>query len=340
VRRLLLGGDLGFAESYIDGDWSSQDLATLLALGAMNIEMVDRAARALWPVRALNRLRHVARRNSRRGSARNISEHYDLGNDFYTAWLDPGMTYSSALYRDDDETLEQAQDNKYRRSLELLALSGGEQVLEIGCGWGAMAEALLASGVGGVMAITLSREQRDYAIRRLGHDVRATVSLKDYRDIGGTYDRIVSIEMLEAVGEENWPRYFRVLNDRLKPGGTAVLQFITIADHRYGAYRRGADFIQRHIFPGGMLPSPAVVRRHIFDAGLTLAEVETFGESYARTLAVWRQRFDVAWPSIQALGFPTPFKRKWDYYLAYCEAGFRSGLLDVGLYRLEKPAGG
>jgi cyclopropane-fatty-acyl-phospholipid synthase len=310
----------------------------MLELAAQNMEEIDATIRGSWPLRALNRLRHLRRRNSRRGSGRNISEHYDLGNDFYAEWLDPGMTYSSGIYVTDGASLEEAQAAKYRRVIELLDLKGGESVLEVGCGWGGMAEALTRNGVGRVTAITLSRAQLDYTVARLG-SAAVDVRLTDYRDIGGRFDRIVSIEMLEAVGEENWPRYFDVLRQRLNDGGSAVLQAITIADHRYESYRRGADFIQRHIFPGGMLPSPAILKREIARAGFALTAVDAFGVSYARTLADWQRRFQSAWPRIAALGFPAQFKRKWEYYLAYCEAGFRAGLIDVGLYRIEKARG-
>ena len=335
LRRLLLGGDLGFAEAYIDGDWTSHDLTTMLELAAQNMEEIDATIRGSWPLRALNRLRHRRRRNSKRGSGRNISEHYDLGNDFYAEWLDPGMTYSSAIYADDSVSLEEAQAAKYRRVLDLLNLNGGERVLEIGCGWGGMAEALVGNRVGSLTALTLSRAQLDYTIKRLGRD-DVDVQLTDYRDVTGSFDRIVSIEMLEAVGEENWPRYFEVLRQRLNDGGSAVLQAITISDHRYESYRRGADYIQRHIFPGGMLPSPSILKREIEHAGFTLTAVDTFGMSYAKTLAEWQRRFQQSWPRIAGLGFPARFKRKWEYYLAYCEAGFRTGLIDVGLYRIEK----
>ena len=334
LRRLLLGGDLSFAEAYIDGDWSSHDLTAMLELAAQNMEEIDATIRGSWPLRALNRLRHRRRRNSRRGSGRNISEHYDLGNDFYAEWLDPGMTYSSAIYADDGVSLEEAQATKYRRVVELLDLKGGESVLEIGCGWGGMADVLLQSRVGDLTAITLSRTQRDYTVARLDQ-TDVDVQLIDYRDVAGRFDRIVSIEMLEAVGEENWPHYFDVLRQRLNDGGSAVLQAITIADHRYESYRRGADFIQRHIFPGGMLPSPAILKREIERAGFALTAVDTFGYSYGKTLAEWQRRFQQAWPRISGLGFPARFKRKWEYYLAYCEAGFRTGLIDVGLYRIE-----
>ena len=341
LRRVLLGGDVGFAEAYMDGDWHSPDLTSLIELVARNEDALGNSARGLAPLRALNRLRHLRRDNTRRGSRRNIAAHYDLGNDFYALWLDPSMTYSAARFDLAGSSLEAAQMAKIDRAAEALGLAGGERVLEIGCGWGAMAEKLAGRFGCAVTALTLSREQRDYAAARLeraGLGRKAEITLRDYRDETGTYDRIVSIEMLEAVGERHWPAYFRALYDRLKPGGTAAIQVITIADQRFEAYRRGADFIQRYIFPGGMLPSPKAMLREIAAAGLRCAALETFGASYALTLAEWRRRFERAWDEIARLGFDARFKRMWEYYLAYCEAGFRSGAIDVGLYRIEKPA--
>jgi cyclopropane-fatty-acyl-phospholipid synthase len=339
LRRMLFSGDLGFAESYIDGDWSSRDLVRLMELAARNIDLLDPTIRPGWPSWLLNRLRHRGRSNTLSGSRRNIVEHYDLGNDFYSHWLDAGMSYSSALYSFENETLEQAQAAKQRRIVDLLDLAGGERVLEVGCGWGGMAEVLARAGSGPVTAITLSPSQLAHAERRLeaaGVKGNVDVRLSDYRHVEGRFDRIVSVEMLEAVGADNWPRYFEMLRDRLVPGGVAVVQVITIADRRYEAYRRTVDFIQRHIFPGGMLPSPSIMRDQIARAGLNLTSCFEFGDSYARTLAEWNRRFQEAWPALAALGFSERFKRKWEYYLAYCEAGFRSGLIDVGLYRIAR----
>ncbi len=340
LTQLILGGALGFAEAYVDGHWSSPDLVSLLRLAERNREHLVRTATGRSIARVINRLRHRIRRNSRAGSRRNIAAHYDLGNAFYRLWLDGGMTYSSGLYRGGASTLEEAQEEKNRRIIEMLHLTGGENILEIGCGWGGLAERLARECAGRVTAITLSREQCSFAAGRIAAaklDGRASVALADYRDIGGSYDRIASIEMIEAVGEANWPTYFATLRDRLVAGGVAVVQAITIADARFAAYRRGADFIQRHIFPGGMLPSPTVLHEQIERAGLLLTAVENFGADYARTIAEWRRRFHGTWSEIAALGFSPRFKRMWDYYLAYCEAGFHEGAIDVGLYRIEKP---
>ena len=336
LRRLVLGGDVAFAEAYGDGDWSSPDLSALVELAAVNGPAMDQriGATLLW--RLANRLDHLRRANTRAGAARNIIAHYDLGNDFFAAWLDGGMTYSSGIHADADTTLDQAQAAKQARAAALLAPAAGQRVLEIGIGWGGMAEHLLDRHAVELTGVTLSAEQLSWARARLaggGHAAR--LLLQDYRDVDGQFDRIVSIEMLEAVGEAYWPTFFRTLRDRLAPGGIAVLQVITISDERFAAYRRGADFIQRHIFPGGMLPTVGIIARQAEAAGLRLDHEERFGTSYARTLADWQRRFLDARPALLRLGYDERFLRLWQYYLAYCEGGFRAGAIDVGLYRLR-----
>jgi len=340
VRRLLLGGDIGFAEAYMDGDWSTPDLAALIELAARNHETMYASLGGIRLARWANRIRHIRRANTRRGSRRNIPAHYDLGNEFYSAWLDPGMTYSAGLYADARTSLEEAQAAKQDLVIDALSLRGGESVLEIGCGWGGLAERLARERGCRVTGLTLSPAQLAFARERMA-DVCAHGSiefrLQDYRDRTGSFDRIVAIEMLEAVGREYWPAYFAAIRDRLRLGGIAALQVITMAEDRYAAYERGADFIQRHIFPGGMLPSDSVMRAQIAAAGLRLDRVTRFGASYARTLGDWQARFQSAWPRLRAMGFDLRFKRKWEYYLAYCEAGFRAGAIDVGLYRVSRP---
>jgi cyclopropane-fatty-acyl-phospholipid synthase len=341
VRRLLLGGDIAFAESYMDGDWSTPHLPALIELAARNHETMMPSLNGTRFARLTNRLLHLRRSNTKRRSQRNIQAHYDLGNAFYAAWLDHGMTYSSGFYEHEGTDLECAQTAKQDIVMETLTLSGGERVLEIGCGWGGLAERLARERGCHVTGLTLSPAQLDHARERLRDDCSPgsiELLLRDYRDVEGTHDRIVSIEMLEAVGKEYWPVYFDTIRNRLRPGGIAVLQVITMAEDRYAAYETSADFIQRHIFPGGMLPSDGVMRSGIAAAGLLLDGVRTFGMSYARTLADWRIRFQAAWPQLRWMGFDDGFKRKWEYYLSYCEAGFRTGALDVGLYRLRRPA--
>jgi cyclopropane-fatty-acyl-phospholipid synthase len=333
--RLALHGDLGAAESYIAGEWSSPDLDALLKLALLNAAALPQAGL----VRVLPRLRHELNRNTRRGSRRNIAAHYDLGNAFYSHWLDAGMNYSSGLYLSPAQTLEEAQQAKADRVSQLLELSGGETVLEIGCGWGALAERLIERHRCRVTGITLSARQLEYANQRLrerGLCRYGDLRLQDYRDVQGSYDRIVSIEMMEAVGAAYWPAYFKQVRDRLRPGGVAVLQVITIDEARYEAYRRQPDFIQQYIFPGGMLPTVEIVGREAESAGIELVRREMFGESYALSLAEWQRRFQTAWPSIAPLGFDARFKRMWEYYLAYCQAGFEAGAVSVGFYQFRK----
>jgi cyclopropane-fatty-acyl-phospholipid synthase len=337
MRRLLLDGQIGFAESYIDGEWSSPDLTALIELAAVNQDALAQTFAGTRIARLIERWRHATRANTKPRSRRNIEAHYDLGNAFYAAWLDRGMTYSSGLYQSGCTSLEAAQDAKQARVIERLGLEGGERVLEIGCGWGGLAERLIRECGCHVTGLTLSPAQLEHARLRLenaGLSGRHDLRLQDYRDVAGTFDRIVSIEMLEAVGAEYWPLYFDRLRDCLAEGGRAVLQVITIAERYYESYRRDPDFIQRHIFPGGMLPSVELLTAQINRAGLGLRSVEHFGASYAATLAEWRRRFDSAWPHLHPQGFDESFRRKWEYYLAYCEAGFRAGSIDVGLYEV------
>lgn len=339
LARILLQGDLGFAEGYLRQDWDTADLTAVIELAARNSVRFEQKFTGLAPLRFLRRLWHLAKPNTRRGSRRNIAFHYDLGNEFYRCWLDRGMTYSSALYTSPEQELEAAQQAKIDRVAELLDLHGTESVVEIGCGWGSLA-ARLAPLCREFTGITLSREQLAYARQRLAQAGVADgvrLALVDYRDLQGRYDRIVSIEMLEAVGESYWPRYFRTLYERLKPGGWAVLQAITIDQARFAGYRRSADFIQRHIFPGGMLPTRQIIAEQATAAGLKVSSAEFFGQSYARTLAEWRRRFQAAWPQIESMGFAQRFRRLWNYYLCYCEAGFRAGTIDVGLYVFSRP---
>jgi cyclopropane-fatty-acyl-phospholipid synthase len=335
LRRLLLQGDIAFAEAYMDGDWDSPDLPALVELAGRNIPTLSDAFDANWFQRLRNRVLHRMNANTRRGSKRNIQHHYDLGNDFYAAWLDRGMSYSSALFNTEDQALEDGQTAKQQRALALMELQSGDRVLEIGCGWGGLAEQLVAAECD-VTGVTLSPAQLEYATRRLGG--KADMRLQDYRDVDGVFDRIVSIEMMEAVGESYWPSYFSTLHDRLKPGGLAVVQAITIGEDQFEGYRRCTDFIQHYIFPGGMLPTISEIRRQSEKAGLALRSMETFGSCYARTLAEWRRRFHAAWPQIERQGFDGRFRRMWDYYLAYCEGGFRAGTINVGLYVLGRPA--
>ena len=338
-RRLMLGGEIGIAEAFMDGDWTSPDLAAVFEFAARNTSRLTGAISGMAPLQWMNMLRHRLRPNTKSGSRRNIAAHYDLGNAFYSQWLDPTMTYSSALFEHDGMSLEEAQRNKWRRLAETLDLKRGMRVLEIGCGWAGFAMFAAREYGVHVTGITLSQEQYVYghnAVRKAGLSGLIDIQLIDYRDVQGQFDRIASIEMFEAVGEQHWPAFFAVVRERLKPGGIAGLQIITIEDGRFQTYRRSADFLQLYIFPGGMLPSPAVLEQVATTHGFGFETVSTFAHSYAETLRRWRETFDARWATIQPLGFDERFKRMWDYYLASCEGGFRAGSIDVGQFRLTR----
>ncbi len=327
--RTALGGDIGLGESYVDGEWDSSDVARLFEVLIANRDHL--ADGNFWTAalaRARDRIRHLLRENTVFGSRRNIREHYDLGNDFYETFLDASMTYSCALFHRPEETLEEAQKNKLRAMIARARISPEDHVLEIGCGWGGFAiEAVRQTGCR-VTGITVSPAQQAGArerIRREGIEERIDIRLTDYRHIEETFDRIVSIEMLEAVGHRYLPTFFRRCAKLLKPEGIIALQTITIPDERYDDYRRGTDWIRKHIFPGGHLPSPGVIERAAAGAGLAIAEREEIGLHYARTLREWRNRFLARTPEIERLGLGRSFQRKWLYYLASCEAGFASG---------------
>jgi len=329
---LLRRGDIGLAEAYISGRAESADLVQLLLLGALNEDAVEQAIHGRWWATLAYRLRHLLRPNSRRGSRRNIEAHYDLGNDFYRLWLDPSMTYSSALFEGNlDRSLTDAQTAKYARILRVLDARPGSHILEVGCGWGGFAEFAVRAGCR-VTGITVSPAQLDFARRRIaaaGLQDLVELQLVDYRDLAGQYDHIVSIEMFEAVGERYWPGYFAMLRDRLRPGGRAVVQSITIAEHKFERYRSGTDFIQQYIFPGGMLPSPDRFKSVAATAGLAVTEMHGFGLDYAETLRRWHAQFNAAQLLVQYQGFDQRFMRTWQFYLAYCEAGFRAKATDV-----------
>jgi cyclopropane-fatty-acyl-phospholipid synthase len=331
----LKGGDVGFAESYVQGGWHTPDLAHLLTVLAANQPALERAFYGKWWARWLMRLRHRRRDNTKRNARRNIVAHYDLGNAFYAQWLDPSMTYSSALFDGrHDAPLEVAQQAKYDRVLEELALPRPARVLEIGCGWGGFAESAARAGHS-VVGISLSDAQTTYARQRLaaaGLAHRADLRLQDYRDVRETFDAVASIEMIEAVGERYWPAYCRAVRGALVPGGRACIQAITIADDRFERYRTQSDFIQQYIFPGGMLPSSARLIGEAAAAGLDLVRTHSFGHDYAQTLARWLAAFDAAAPAIRRQGFDEGFIRCWRFYLAYCIAGFATGTTDVAQY--------
>lgn len=341
ANRVLKNGDIGFAEAWMAHEWETSDLSALLTLLADNIERFKRVFEGSFVGKAMNWVRHLSRDNTREGSRRNIHEHYDLGNRFYEAWLDPSMTYSSARFDATVADLEAGQRAKYKALAEHLDLKPGDHVLEIGCGWGGFAEFAAREYGARVTGITISEEQLAYAkarMERAGLSDRVDIRIQDYRDVEGQFDKVASIEMFEAVGERHWATYFGKIADVLKPGGRAALQIITIKNDLFETYRKRADFIQRYVFPGGMLASVERLKEETAKAGLAWRKVEAFGQSYAVTLAEWSRRFEAKWSDIRAMGFDERFKQLWLFYLSYCEAGFRTGRTDVVQLELAKPA--
>ncbi len=337
---LIREGDLGFSEAYLEGGWSTPDLQAFMDLMHDSNESVYDGFPGLGFVRALERLRHWMNSNSKQQARKNIAYHYDLGNDFYRLWLDDTMTYSSALFHSGQESLEAAQIAKYASMVDRIGAQPGDHVLEIGCGWGGFAEYAAGSRGLKVTGLTISQAQHDFAVARMqraGLAERVEIKLQDYRDEKGRYDGIASIEMFEAVGQKYWPVYFDTVRDRLKPGKKATLQIITIDDRRFDMYRKGVDFIQKYIFPGGMLPSPAALREEVRRAGLGLIGSLEFGQSYSQTLRRWHDTFNERWDDVHRLGFDDRFRRMWNFYLTSCAGAFRFGNCDVTQITIERP---
>ncbi len=351
LERTLKSGDIGLAEGYIAGEWDSPDLAALLRLCMANRDHVQSLVYGSWWGRLGYRLRHLLQRNTRAGSARNIHAHYDLGNDFYRLWLDPGMSYSAAWFQGRtgqalrNADLQEAQQAKLRRTLDEVRLQPGQRLLEIGCGWGGLAEAAAQEFGARVTGVTLSREQLVWGQQRMqqaGLADAVELRYQDYRDLparhaGEPFDAIVSIEMFEAVGREYWRGYFQTLRDCLKPGGLACIQTITLREDLFARYLRSTDFIQQYIFPGGLLPSIPAFEQEARRAGLVVEGRMVFGRDYAETLRRWRQAFDHNLDAVRAQGFDERFVRIWTFYLAYCEAAFDTGNTDVVQFTLRKP---
>jgi cyclopropane-fatty-acyl-phospholipid synthase len=339
----LKSGDIGFAEGYIEGSWTSPDLAALLKLFIANRDAIEQVVYGTWWGSLAYRIKHLLNRNSRRGSAKNIHAHYDIGNPFYRLWLDETMNYSSALFEGDfNKPTAAAQAAKVRRAISECALQPGQRLLEIGCGWGALAECAAAEFGAQVTGVTLSTEQLAFARERLaraGLAAQADLRLQDYRDINDEpFDAIASIEMFEAVGREYWGSFFTTLKARLKPGGRACIQTITIRDDLFERYLRSTDFIQQYIFPGGLLPSPQAFRAEAAKAGLEVVNECAFGVDYAETLRRWRAQFLHSDPQLRQMGFDTRFMRIWEFYLAYCEAAFDTGNTNVMQFTLRRSA--
>jgi cyclopropane-fatty-acyl-phospholipid synthase len=337
----LKSGDIGFAETFIAGDWTSPNLTELLRVLVKNRAEVESVIYGSWAGRLLYRIKHLLNRNTKANSQKNIHAHYDLGNAFYTLWLDETMNYSSAIFDGDlSQTLPQAQSTKVRRALELAGVKAGDRVLEIGCGWGALAEMATTGFGANITGVTLSTEQLAFArarMERLGVAHQADLRLQDYRDISDApFDAICSIEMVEAVGREYWPTYFATVAKLLKPGGRACVQSIVIDDALFERYIGSTDFIQQYIFPGGCLPCPREFRAQAHAAGLEVVDEYRFGHDYAETLKRWRDAFLAQREQVLAQGFDTRFLHIWEFYLGYCEAAFLEDNIDVAQYTLQK----
>ncbi len=339
--RLIREGDLGFSDAYLDGWWSTPDLQAFMDLVHADNEAIYDGFPGLGLVRMYEKLRFWLQRNHREQARKNISYHYDLGNEFYGLWLDDTMTYSSALFETGQESLEKAQIAKYASMVDQIGAKPGDHILEIGCGWGGFAEYAAKERGLRVTGLTISKEQLKYAqerIEKAGLSDRVTFKLQDYRDETGVYDGIASIEMFEAVGERYWPVYFKTVRERLKPGANATLQIITVADRRWTVYKRGVDFIQKYIFPGGMLPCPSILRAQVEDAGLSVVRSVEFGPSYDQTLRRWHETFNARWDEIAQLGFDDRFRRMWNFYLTSCASTFQSATCDVTQITITRPA--
>ena len=339
--RLVREGDLGFCDAYLEGWWSSPDLQSLMDLVQLpENDRINDGFPGMGLLRLFERMRFWLQSNSKTQAKKNISYHYDLGNDFYRLWLDDTMTYSSAIFRTGQESLEAAQTEKYKSMVDQMGASPGDHVLEIGCGWGGFAEYAAKERGLKVTGLTISKAQYDYAVERMaraGLSDRVEIKLQDYRDERGLYDGIASIEMFEAVGERYWPVYFDALRERLKPGRNATLQIITIADRRWEVYRKGVDFIQKYIFPGGMLPSPAALRAEVERAGLRVKHSVEFGDSYSQTLRRWHDTFNTRWDEVAKMGFDDRFRRMWNFYLTSCAGAFEGGNCDVTQITVTRP---
>ncbi len=335
-EELFLKGDIGFGEAYIKGYWESDNIDKLIKFAIDNKSQLERVIKGSFLKIMFYRLKHLMNRNSVSGSKKNIHAHYDLGNDFYKLWLDESMTYSSALFDKPGLDLLSAQERKYQNILDQLQLKEGDHILEVGCGWGGFMEYAARKGVR-VTGVTISQEQFEYATVRLStFGDLARVELRDYRKIEGQYDHIVSIEMFEALGEEYWSTYFRILNSVLKKNGKLIVQSITINDQDFKSYRKGTDFIQQYIFPGGMLPSPKVFKEISEGNGFKLYGSLEFGRDYGRTLGLWEESFGEVQDQVKAMRFDEKFIRTWRFYLKYCQGGFEAGKINVFQFYLTK----
>ena len=339
-NKIIKEGSMGFAEAYMNSEASSPDILKVIQLLGMNRKYNKKIIQGKVLYSLYNYMQHIFRPNSKNGSKKNISSHYDLGNSFYSKWLDKSMTYSSGIFINKKIDLKTAQENKYENLCKITKIQRSDEVLEVGCGWGGFAEYAAKTYGTKVTGLTISKKQAEYAKKRIykqGLNDLVEIKIMDYRDVTYKYDKIISIEMFEAVGEKYWPVYFSTVRDRLKPGRNATLQIITLADNRWDSYRKSVDFIQKHIFPGGMLPSPKVLREQVNNAGLNVKDSIEFGQSYSATLRRWHKTFNAEWDNIVKLGFDSRFKNMWDFYLTSCAGTFLSGYCDVTQITISKP---
>ncbi len=335
--NLIKGGSIGFAESYMRDEFETDDLSNLIEITARNIKIIHKFS-GLLDLQIINFIKNIFIKNTKSRSKKNISKHYDLGNEFFSLWLDKTLTYSSAIFEKKTQDLSEAQNNKYQKLINLINPKNGDKVLEIGCGWGGFAEYLGKKYDVKLDCITISKKQYEYAkerIYRCGLNEKVNIQIKDYRDLKDKYNSIASIEMIEAVGQNYLESYFKTLKGNLANNGTAAIQAITIDDSLFDRYKNKQDFIQKYIFPGGFLPSKNSINKYVSENGLTIKSYESYANHYSSTLALWRNEFNKKWDLIKSQGFDSTFKRMWEFYLSYCEAGFKSKNIDLIQFSLQ-----
>ena len=335
--NLIKGGSVSFAESYMRGEFETDNLSNLIEITARNIKVIHKFS-GLLDLQFVNFLKNIFIKNTKKRSKDNIAKHYDLGNEFFSLWLDKTLTYSSAIFENKNETLHDAQNNKYQKLINLIQPKNGDKVLEIGCGWGGFAEYLGKKYDVKLDCITISKKQFEYTkerIHRCGLNEKVNIEIKDYRDLKDKYNSIASIEMIEAVGQNYLESYFRTIKENLSDNGKAAIQAITIDDTLFDRYKNKQDFIQKYIFPGGFLPNKNSINKYVSDNGLTIKSYESYADHYSNTLAIWRNEFDKKWNLIKKQGFDLTFKRMWEFYLSYCEAGFKSKNIDLIQFSLQ-----
>jgi len=335
--NLIKGGSIGFAESYMKGEFETDNLSNLIEITARNIKIVHKFS-GLLDLPFVNFLKNIFIKNTKKRSKDNIAKHYDLGNEFFSLWLDKTLTYSSAIFDNKNETLHDAQNNKYQKLINLMQPKNGDRVLEIGCGWGGFAEYLGKKYDVKLDCITISKKQFEYTkerIHRCGLNEKVNIEIKDYRDLKDKYNSIASIEMIEAVGQNYLESYFKTIKDNLSDNGKAAIQAITIDDALFDRYKNKQDFIQKHIFPGGFLPNKNSINKYVSENGLTIKSYESYADHYSSTLAMWKEEFNKKWNLIKNQGFDLTFKRMWEFYLSYCEAGFKSKNIDLIQFSIQ-----